>query len=550
MVIKNGMLGGLILLWVAFALPEAGAQSCFRISFTDKVHSLALLDKPATFLSERSIQRRMRQQIPLEESDLPVSRIYIDSVVNKGALLLHTSRWMNSITVKMNDDRDISALSAFVFVKEIELTRPAIPGKKRAAGKFGTPGWLGAIDTSFYGASAAQVGQLNGHMLHQQGFKGEGIVIAVLDAGFYGVNTLPAFESLRGEGRIAGSRDFVDPRSDIFGEHPHGMMVLSAMGGLIPGRLAGTAPGATYWLIRTEDDASEYLIEEDNWIAGAELADSVGAYIINSSVGYSDFDMAEMDHTYADMDGSTTRVARAANMAVSKGLLVFSSAGNEGSNPWQKIISPADGDSVIAVAAVNREGKRAAFSSMGPAPDGALKPDLAAMGQQSAVQGINGLVTAMNGTSFSSPILAGMAACLWQAFPGATASQVRHAFIRSGRMFHRPDTLLGHGIPDMRIAFALLAGSQDLKNAEPAYWTLFPNPTEGGFTLLAETGFSGATTVEIFAPSGALHRKAGFSGPGPHRIALPGNGTSGLWLLRIISPLGTEVVKVTGGTGK
>jgi subtilisin family serine protease len=237
-------------------------------------------------------------------------------------------------------------------------------------------------------------------------------------------------------------------------------------------------------------------------------------------------------------------------MAVSKGMLVFSSAGNEGSNPWQKIISPADGDSVIAVAAVNREGIRAAFSSMGPAPDGALKPDLAAMGQQTALQGANGLVTAMNGTSFSSPLLAGMAACLWQAFPGATASQVRQAFIRSGRMFHRPDTLLGHGIPDMRIAFALLAGSQDLKKAETRYWTLFPNPTEGGFTLLSETGFSGATTVEIYASSGALQRKAGFSGPGPHRIALPGNGTSGLWLLRIISPLGTEVAKVTGVTGK
>jgi serine protease AprX len=382
------------------------AQSTFWIGFTDKKNSGYSIDRPADFLSERSIQRRIRQHIKVNDSDLPVKRAYIDSILHTGATFIHSSKWLNGITVVLKSDSLAIRIRKFNFVKEIQLTKPSQTGKN-AVIKFETVSPADGIDTSRYGYSVSQVGQLKTQFLHKNGFRGKGMLIAVLDAGFYHVNQLPAFDTLRQTKRILGTRDFVNPGSNIYEENTHGMMVLSIMAGNLPGQLIGTAPEASYWLIRSEDTASEYLIEEDNWVAAAEYADSLGADVINSSLGYSLFDQADMNHTYQQMDGKTTRVTKGANFAFSKGMLVFSSAGNEGNKTWRYIISPSDGDSVISVAAVDKNGLRGAFSSLGPAPDGNVKPDLAAMGVSTIVQNTNGNVAAGNGTSFSSPVLTG-----------------------------------------------------------------------------------------------------------------------------------------------
>jgi len=429
------------------------------------------------------------------------------------------------------------------FVREMQLTKPG-SATKSASRKFDEDIFTTtSIDTSYYGLSLFQVGQINGQFLHKNGFRGKGMLIAILDAGFYHVNLLPAFDSLRLGGRIAGTRDFVNPLSNIFEENTHGMMVLSTMGGIIPGSLIGTAPDATYWLIRSEDTSSEYLIEEDNWVAAAEFADSLGVDVINSSLGYSVFDNAVMNHTYADMNGSTTRVARGANMAVSKGILVFASAGNEGNKSWHYLISPSDGDSVIAVGAVDKYGTKAAFSSFGPASDRNVKPDLAAMGQSTALQSSNGMTGLGSGTSFSSPVLAGAAACLWQANPHATVSQVKQALIKSGSQYQRPDSLLGYGIPNMLIADTLLAKLKFTGDISNNKWVIFPNPFQTYITFFSSESTEAGIMVDITDLSGKLVFKKHFSGADLYRIENL-NTPAGIYFLKLSSPKGTEVHKI------
>jgi serine protease AprX len=518
------------------------AQSYFWIGFRDKPSSGYSIARPLEFLSARSVLRRTQQQIPISDNDLPVSKVYRDSILKTGATFIHSSKWLNGITVKLNHDSLSTTIAKFGFVREIQMTKPALPAKT-ASLKVEDVAPATGIDTSFYGLSVFQVGQLGGQFLHKNGFKGKGMIIAVLDAGFYHVNILPAFDSLRTNRGIKGFRDFVNPSSDIYAENTHGMMVLSIMAANNPGQLIGTAPEASYLLLRTEDSNSEYLIEEDNWVAGAEYADSLGADIISSSLGYSIFTDTRTNHRYAEMDGKTTRVARGANFAASKGMAVFVSAGNEGNKTWRYLISPADGDSVVAVAAVDKNGFKAAFSSFGPAPDGNIKPDLAAMGQGTALESINGSIGLGNGTSFSCPVMAGMAACLWQANPGATASQVRQALVRSGSQYQKPDSLLGYGIPNMLVANTLLAKSSFTSGISLNQWTVFPNPFSSSITFFSSTSAASGTSVSITGISGKTVFERFFHGAGPYRIDGL-NVPAGIYFLRLSTPKGTEVYKI------
>jgi serine protease AprX len=527
--------------------PEVKAQSYYWIGFRDKANSPFSVSSPEKYLSSRSIQRRINQNIPINETDLPVNQSYITSIVNTGAIFIHSSKWLNGITVRLPIDTLVKTISKFGFIKEIRLSKPPETLNKSAMNKFEIAGTPVYIDSSYYGASVFQVGMMNGQVLHNRGFRGEGMVIAVLDAGFYKANSLPALNSLYTTKRILGTFDFVNASSNFYSEHSHGMMVLSTMGGNIPGKLIGTAPDASYWLLRTEDANSEYPVEEDYWVTGAEYADSVGADIINSSLGYSRFDRSYLDHAFSEMDGKTTRVARGANFAASKGMLVFASAGNEANNSWKKIISPSDGDSVIAVAAVNRYGIRAAFSSLGPSADKEIKPNLAAMGQSTVLQGTDGLIITASGTSFSSPVLAGMAACLWQAFPEATAYQVKKALIMSGSLYQHPDSLLGCGIPDMRLASALLESFNNTTVDSENRWTVFPNPFGNELFFIPGNPSGSPTTVEIYNNSGILVFKKIFSGDGPYRIKEVGNLPFGIWIMKISSENHSEVHKVAGG---
>jgi subtilisin family serine protease len=426
-------------------------------------------------LSQRSIDRRKRQHISIDETDLPVSPDYLDSLKKRGLEIVHTSKWLNGATVRTADTTLIKKITTLPFVTLVQLTKPGNV-LKSVHNKFADEDVSVISDPVNYGNSLSQLTQLNGQYLHNQGFRGKGIQIAILDAGFLHVNTITAFDSLRNSDRILGTRDFVDPKADIYAQNYHGMSVLSCMGGNVPGSLIGTAADASFYLFRSEDINSEYLIEEDNWVAAAEYADSLGVDVINSSLGYSQFDDPNMDHTYPDLNGKKTRVTQGANLASKKGILVFSSAGNEGNNSWKRIIVPSDGENVIGVAAVDKNGLRATFSSVGPAFGGAVKPNVAAMGSGTTLVNSNGLIANASGTSFSSPVLAGMAACLLQANPYAGAKLAKLAIEQSANQYNKPDSLLGFGIPDFEKADKYLKVNSttylNLKNS----WAVSPNP--------------------------------------------------------------------------
>jgi hypothetical protein len=450
-----------------------GQESTFKfwIQLKNKEGTLYSLDNPAEFLSERAIDRRLRYQIPLVENDLPVSQIYLDSLHRHDINILYASKWMNAVVIETTDSNMADVLSTYPFVSGIELLYWT-QQLKSASDKF---------KESFSDdplPSDHQVEMLNGHKLHEQGYQGEDMIIAVLDAGFNYTDSIEGFQSLWQNGQILGFRNFVDPSVDFFRESTgtHGTLVLSTMGGYLPGSFKGGAINASYWLMHTEDSRSEYRIEEANWLAGAELADSAGADVINSSLGYSDrFTVSTQNYNYSDMDGKTTMVTRAATLAASKGMLVITSAGNAGrtGDPWQYIIAPSDGDSILGVAAVDADGVRASFSSRGPSSDGRVKPDVAAQGQATVLIRSNGLVGTGNGTSFSSPVLAALATCLWQKHRDVTNYEIIKAIRRTASQYHSPDSLLGYGIPDLGLADILISTSKS--SADRLH--VFPNPT-------------------------------------------------------------------------
>jgi serine protease AprX len=464
---------GLVILLISVLLSDGmGQVNIYKywIQLKDKKGSNYTLDNPAEFLSQRAIDRRLRYQIPIEENDLPVSLYYLDSLRHHDLKILYSSKWMNAVVAESNDQNLEDVLSPCSFVTGIELLYHTALNKS-GADKFRESLSDGPIP------SEHQVEMLNGHKLHEQGYQGEDMIIAVIDGGFYNADSLAGFFYLWQNGQVLGFRNFVDPSANFFWSNngSHGTNVLSIMGGYLPGEFSGAAMQASYWLIQTEDTRNEYRIEEANWLAGAELADSAGADVINSSLGYSDrFTDPTQNYNYSDMDGKTTLVTRAASMAASKGMLVITSAGNAGNpgDPWQYIIAPSDGDSILGVAAVDAEGVRASFSSRGPSSDGRVKPDVAAQGQGTVLIRSNGLVSTGNGTSFSSPVMAGLATCLWQKHRDMTNYEIIKAIRRTASQYHSPDSLIGYGIPDLELADILLAASKQTA----AEIHVFPNP--------------------------------------------------------------------------
>ncbi len=464
---------------------EAVAQPIakrYAIQFTNKGGTPYSLEQPLEFLSQRALDRRNRQHISLDSTDLPVDPLYIQAVLNEGAFYLTHSKWFNSVTVAVaNEDiRDsILDLPFVVGAKPVgKRPDPTISSTSKFK-PLAVEKSTGQNDftESDYGVAFNQIDMLAGVSLHNQGYWGEGMLIAVLDAGFTNVDQFSAFDSLRNDGRLILGWDFVDQDNSLFEDHSHGQSVLSTMAAYVPGEFIGTAPKATYLICRTEDAASELPVELDYWIAGAEFADSAGADIINSSLGYTTFDGDQFDFEYADMDGNTTRGTRGADIAASKGILVVNSVGNSGDKPWQYIGAPADGDSVLAIGAVNFEGFIANFSSIGPSADGDVKPNVCAQGQLVSVISNGGDPAPSNGTSFAGPIIAGMAACLWQAnLDSATNMDVFHAIEASAHKYNNPDHLYGFGIPNFAKANLVLSGlnPQDVEQSE--LFPVYPNP--------------------------------------------------------------------------
>lgn len=533
-----------ILLFFVLLIPELQAQNYYWVAFTDKNDTEFSLTAPEEFLSERAIERRLKQNIAIDSLDLPVNANYIDSIQTLGVELIHSSKWLNGVTVTSDSVGLVEQIVGWSFVDSVQLTKPDRLTKS-AFNKFEDEVPFSPIDTSYYGQAVHQVGMLNGQFLHNEGILGQGMHIAVLDGGFRNADNVPAFDSLWANEQILGTKDFVDPTADFYETHYHGMSVLSCMGGNVPGELIGTAPKASYWMIRSEDTGSEYIVEEDNWVVAAEFADSVGADIINSSLGYYEFNDPSTNHSYADMDGRTTRVTQAANIAASRGILVFSSAGNERDDPWFRIIAPSDGIDVIGVGAVDKNLEPAYFTSAGPAYDGAIKPNVSAMGYRTAIQQSNGNIGLANGTSFSSPVLAGMAACLWQNNPDKTAREIKLAIMESGNQYLTPDSLLGFGVPNMAIAQEILDPVHVLKQNRDVQWHVFPNPVDN-YLVIQNTGLNRNVhaSIEMISLNGQIIKKWEKNIMGSITLNDFPGALNGVVILQIKTELHTETIKL------
>ena len=418
----------------------------YRISLKDKAATDYSLQKPEMYLSKKSIERRKRQGLEIYSTDLPVCKKYVDAIRKKGVHVLVTGKWDNFVTVSCNDSMLIAEIAGLPFVRSTERVWRGVA--KRASERDSLINKPLRTD-SLYGPAITQIKMSHADRLHEAGFKGQGMTIAVIDAGFHNVDKIEAMKNIN----ILGTRDFVNPEADIYAESSHGMSVLSCMAMNQPNVMIGTAPEASYWLLRSEDEYSENLVEQDYWAAAIEFADSVGVDLVNTSLGYYSFDDPTKNYRYRDLNGHYALMSREAAKAADKGIVVVCSAGNSGSGSWKKITPPGDAENVITVGAVNKYGVLAPFSSVGNTADGRVKPDVVAVGLGSDVMGTDGNLRHANGTSFSSPIMCGMVACLWQACPELTAKEIIELVRRSGDRAVFPDNIYGYGIPDLWKAY-------------------------------------------------------------------------------------------------
>ncbi len=463
----------LCLLW---STTGSAQYAVYRVQLKDKAATTFRLSNPEQFLSARAIARRTRYQISVDSTDLPIPEAYIQQIHSIPNLtLLNQSRWLNAVSIQSTDAAALSALQALPFVASVEgiAARPIAGRDKLLTEESPAPSARPTgiqEDVLNYGiGSYAEISLHNGQFLHNIGLQGQDMQIAMLDGGFFNYTSLPAFDSMNANGQVLSTWDFVGREASVVEDHPHGMQCLSTIAANIPGEFVGKAPKARFHLFRTEDVASEYPVEEFNWVCGAERADSIGADIISSSLGYGyDWSSPVADYPYSALDGNTTMAARGADMAAAKGLLVFNSAGNSGNNYWKFITTPADGDSVVAVAAVDKTGVLGSFSSYGPSADGRIKPDLASVGVAAMVQSTTRFIVTSNGTSFACPNLAGLASCLWQAFPEVNNMRIIRALKEAAHQYPSPDYRTGFGIPDLKKAFILLLQENAKANAEAA----------------------------------------------------------------------------------
>ena len=428
----------------------------YRVNLKDKVGTAYSVDKPEEFLSERALARRNRQHLPVDETDLPVSQAYVKELLGTGARLVTTSKWNNTVVLEVKDTLLMDKVASMSFVTQVKKvwTQPdSIPPRNKNRKKEVT----NDVKKSniFYGKAFQQIHIHGGDSLHAAGFAGKGMHVAIIDAGFYNADKIKFFKKLD----LLGTRDFVNPDSDIYEENSHGMMVLSCMAANKKDVFVGTAPEASYWLLRSEDNDTEQPVEEDYWAAAIEFADSVGVDVVNTSLGYYNFDEGYAPYRYRDLDGHTSLMSHSASMASDKGIVVVCSAGNSGADSWKKVTPPGDAENVLVVGALTKKLINAEFSSIGNTTDGRIKPDVMAIGAPSAVSGTDGTVSRANGTSFASPTMCGVVVCFWQSCPWLTAKEVVKAVQQAGDRADFPDNIFGYGVPNLWKAY-----QQELEN--------------------------------------------------------------------------------------
>ncbi len=503
----------------------------YFITFTDKNGTPFSVDKPEEFLSARAIQRRRKQDIPVTVRDLPVNPDYVNNLKKLGITVKYTSKWMNGCIAFSSDKALMDTLDRYSYVKSVDLTYKSVSSGKAKLEK-GKAKLKSGVTDNPYGAAYNQINTVNGIALHDRGYMGEDKIIAIIDAGFYGVDQLPAFDHLWENGQILGTKDFVNPNSNIFLEHTHGMNVLSIIGGKIDGTFMGTAPEASFWLLRSEDVSSEYPIEADYWICAAEFADSAGVDVINTSLGYSVFDDEKMNYTYSQLDGNTLRISKAADIAVATGMIVVVSAGNEGNKPWHYISAPADAKGVITVGAMTADSIKASFSSFGPTADGRIKPDVTAMGVSNAIQLTNATIGNGSGTSFSAPVVTGLMACLWQSMNDVTAKGIKELILESCNNYSSPDNSMGYGIPNFKTAYN--TSSKSHAKMENDKWNVYPNPFENQLIISTKENIAvDNIEVSLYDITGRIKYKETITASPKIYLDIPSYLTGGLYILHI-----------------
>lgn len=467
----------ILFIFLAICALSSAAQEHAWVYFTDKPNAPEALANPSTILTQEAINRKKLYRILIDIRDVPVNEAYMTTLkAQPGITVRAKSKWFNCAHVT-GTQTDIEALKGLPFVESVFFADKSLnPGGKpsvttnpsKTYDKFQT----GAA--TLYGNTENQITQLNLSALHQKEYTAKGIIIAVMDSGFPNVPAMEAFQPLLLSGNLLGGFDFVARSPDYANPalHSHGTRVLSVMAARIENNFLGTAPDASYYLFRTEDATSETPVEESYWVEAAERADSLGVHIINTSLGYSLFEETRYSYTPSDMNGDTAFITRGANMAIEKGMLVVSSAGNAGDTTWGVITAPADGN-VYTAGAVDASGTYASFSSRGPSADGRVKPDGAAMGVAVAVVEQDNQVYFQNGTSFSAPLLAGALACVWQAAPELSNTEIMQLARETSSQYASPTTTLGYGIPDFA---ALLSKAQTIANSRKKQIQLYPNP--------------------------------------------------------------------------
>lgn len=500
----------------------------YVVFFKDKAGTPYTVDNPNEFLSGKAIQRRIKHLISATETDLPVTPSYVDDVRNAGATVLYTTRWMNGALVQC-DALLLADLLALPHVESIELVAPGprpVNGGRRGRVKSKT----GQHDDE----ATPQLAMIGIDQMHVDGFRGENMTIAVFDGGFSGADSSTPFQHVFTDGRFNAtvSHDFVYGGSDVFQHDDHGTQVWSVIAAYQDGVFTGGAYKAKFQLYVTEDVGTEYRIEEYNWLIAAERADSAGVDIINSSLGYNTFDDPSMDYQPEDMNGNTAVISRAASLAAERGIIVVTSAGNEGAKPWRIITAPADAQDAIAVGNVNFSGIKSPSSSFGPTADGRIKPDVVAPGTLVKVIKANGTVGAASGTSVAAPLVTSLLAGVWQKYPHLFNSMLIEALRISSSQGASPDNSLGFGLPGYQALSQYL--NQDI---EPLTIQVYPNPVindtvtieTSNPTELAEAPYTIANSMGQTVAGG----NAIFTWSNPrYRVSLSGLH-SGIYFLRM-----------------
>ena len=523
----------IVLAVYCFIVSTAGAQDIYWLQFANKEASEFSLDNPALFMAPNALARRAAYDIPVERTDLPIPSAYI-AAVDSFIECKYTSKWLNGMLGAIQTSEAIDSLLALPFVDTVFMVKTQSKSKKRR-GK-GIKGQNKGGDR-MYGESALNIRMHGGIELHSYGFQGQGIEIAVMDNGFQGMDNSGYLAQARNDARIVPVYDFVDDDPDVFSEGSHGSLVLGTMLGYFEGQMIGSAPLSKAYLFVTEDTDSEGLYEEYLWAIAAEHADSIMGIrsVINTSLGYSTgFDIADQNHTIEDMDGNTTPITIAADLAARKGFLVVNSAGNSGNDAWQYVTAPADGDSVLAVGATTIDGNRVSFSSLGPTADGRIKPDVMGVGYDVLTTSPYGFLTYADGTSFSSPLVSGLCASYWSAYPELTPFEILSDVKRFSHHFSNPDHEYGYGIPSFFAMYMARRTAEANGNVE-----LYPNPiVEDKFNLLIDTEERESIGVVLHSISGQFVYEDGFNTYGASTIDIPVSLESallkeGMFLVRV-----------------